>query len=268
VIIIHWTKWKNGSSKIFAHRQKRKANEKLITLLFLFNILSASAQDAKEIVRRADEKVRGKSSRGELTMTIVRPTWKREMSLKIWSKGTEMALVLVMAPARDKGTASLKRKKEIWNWQPSIDRVIKLPPSMMLQSWMGSDFTNDDLVKESSIVNDYNQKILGDSTIDGRPCWKIELVPLPNAPVVWGKIYTWIDKKDYIQLRSENYDEDGQLVSTMLASNIKTMGGKVLASHMEMIPADKTKKGNRTILDYTSWCLMKHSLMIFSLSRT
>jgi outer membrane lipoprotein-sorting protein len=222
----------------------------IITILVLFLAMTTNAQDAKEIIRKVDEKARGKSSRAELTMKIVRPTWTREMSLKTWSKGTELALVLVMAPARDKGTATLKRKKEIWNWQPSIDRVIKLPPSMMMQSWMGSDFTNDDLVKESSIVNDYNQKILGDSTIDGRPCWKIELVPLPNAPVVWGKIYTWIDKKDYIQVRSENYDEDGQLVNTMIASGIKNMGGKVLASHMEIIPADKTKKGNRTILDY------------------
>ena len=139
--------------------------KKLITLALLFTTVIANAQDAKEIVRHADEKVRGKSSRGELTMKIVRPTWTREMSLKMWSKGTEMALVLVTAPARDKGTASLKRKKEIWNWQPSIDRVIKLPPSMMMQSWMGSDFTNDDLVKESSIVTDYNQKIVNDLSL-------------------------------------------------------------------------------------------------------
>jgi len=212
--------------------------------------ITANAQDAKEIVRKADEKARGNSSRGELTMKIVRPSWTREMSLKIWSKGTDLALVLVTAPARDKGTASLKRKKEIWNWQPSIDRVIKLPPSMMMQSWMGSDFTNDDLVKESSIVNDYTQKIIKDSTIDGRPCWKIELTPKPDAPVVWGKVYTWIDKKDYIEMRNEFYDEDGQLVNTMLSSGIKLMGGKMLASHMEMIPADKTKAGNKTILDY------------------
>lgn len=210
------------------------------------------AQDAKEIIRKVDERTRGNSSRGEVTMKIVRPTWTREMSLKIWSKGTQLSLVLVTGPARDKGTASLKRKKEIWNWQPSIDRIIKLPPSMMMQSWMGSDFTNDDLVKESSIVNDYDQKILGDSTIDGHVCWKIQLTPLPNAPVVWGKIYTWIDKKDYIQLRSENYDEDGQLVNTMLASGIKNMGGRVIASHLEMIPADKTKKGNKTIFEYQS----------------
>lgn len=123
---------------------------------------------------------------------------------------------------------------------------------MMMQSWMGSDFTNDDLVKESSIVTDYTQKIINDTAIiEGRPCWKIELIPLPNAPVVWGKIYSWIDKKDYIQLRNEFYDEDGQLVNTMISSGIKTMGGKVLASHMEMIPADKTKKGNKTVIDYS-----------------
>ncbi len=230
---------------------KMKKLSLLIIAAIVLSANNANAQDAKEIIRKVDEKLRGKSSRGEFTMKIVRPSWTREMSLKMWSNGTELSLVLVTAPARDKGTATLKRKKEIWNWQPSIDRVIKLPPSMMMQSWMGSDFTNDDLVRESSIVNDYNQKIVGDTSIDGRACWKIELLPLPNAPVVWGKIYTWIDKKEYIQLRGENYDEDGQLVNIMMASDIKNMGGKTLASHMEMIPADKTKKGNKTIINYS-----------------
>jgi len=225
----------------------RKLNGLVLIVILLVGI-TVKAQDATEIVRNADEKVRGNSSRGEVTMKIVRPTWTREMSMKTWSKGTTQALILVTAPASDKGTATLKRNKEIWNWQPSIDRVIKLPPSMMLQSWNGSDFTNDDLVRESSIVNDYTHKIIGDSTIEGRPCWKIELTPKPNAPVVWGKVYSWIDKKDYIQVRNEYYDEDGQLINTMLASGIKTLGGRILASHLEMIPADK--KGNKTILDY------------------
>ncbi|HMR42336.1 MAG TPA: outer membrane lipoprotein-sorting protein, partial [Saprospiraceae bacterium] len=101
---------------------------------------------AREIVRKADEKAKGLTSQGEMKMTIVRPSWKREMTLKSWGKGDELALILVTAPSRDKGTAFLKRGNEIWNWQPSIDRTVKMPPSMMAQSWMGSDFTNDDLV--------------------------------------------------------------------------------------------------------------------------
>jgi outer membrane lipoprotein-sorting protein len=185
-----------------------------------------------------------------MTMKIIRPSWTREMTMKSWSKGTKLALVLVIAPARDKGTATLKRDKEIWTWQPSIDRIIKLPPSMMMQSWMGSDFTNDDLIKESSIVNDYDPKIIADETIGDRPCWKILLTPKPNSAVVWGKVLIWVDKKDYIQMKTEFYDEDGTLVNTMLASDIKNMGGKMLASHLEMIPADK--KGNKTIIEYSN----------------
>ena len=120
---------------------------------------NAQSLTAKEIIQKADQKQRGETSSGELKMTIVRPTWKREMQMKSWSMGTDYMLILVTAPARDKGAAFLKRENEIWNWQPTIDRTIKLPPSMMMQSWMGSDFTNDDLVRESSIVIDYTHKI-------------------------------------------------------------------------------------------------------------
>lgn len=225
----------------------KKIATSMLCLLVLFASV-AKAQDATEIVKKVDEKVRGKSSRADMTMKIIRPKWTREMSLKSWSKGTKLALVLVTAPARDKGTATLKRDKEIWTWQPSIDRVIKLPPSMMMQSWMGSDFTNDDLIKESSIVNDYDPKILSEETIGDRPCWKIQLTPKPNSAVVWGKVLMWVDKKDYIQMKTEFYDEDGTLVNTMLASDIKNLGGKMLASHLEMIPADKN--GNKTVIEY------------------
>src|SRR5690606_1606609 len=98
-----------------------------------------------------------------------------------WGKGDELALILVTAPARDKGTAFLKRGNEIWNWQPSIDRTVKMPPSMMAQSWMGSDFTNDDLVKHSSVVNDFDHTLLGSETIEGRACHKIEMIPKESA---------------------------------------------------------------------------------------
>lgn len=121
--------------------------------------------DATEIVRRADRHVRGESSRAELSMEIVRPDWSRRMSLKFWSKGNDRALILITAPARDRGTTFLLRNDEVWNYRPDIDRVIKLPPSMMSQSWMGTDFTNDDLVRESSIVEDYHHEIVGDTIL-------------------------------------------------------------------------------------------------------
>lgn len=205
-------------------------------------------ESATDIIRKSDEKVRGASSLSEIKMTIVRPSWEREMEMKSWSKGDELAIILVTAPDRDKGIAFLKRDKELWNWQPSINRTIKMPPSMMMQSWMGSDFTNDDLVKESSIINDYIHTLQGEETIDGRTCYVLQLIPKEDAPVVWGKIITWIDKKDYIQMKSEMYDEDGYLVNTMYGKNIKELGGKILPSLLEVIPAEE--EGHKTMVEY------------------
>lgn len=206
--------------------------------------------DAKEIIRKSDEKLKGKTNTSTLKMTIVRPSWKREMIMKSWAKGDEYSLILVTAPARDKGTAFLKREQEMWNWQPTIDRTIKMPPSMMSQSWMGSDFTNDDLVKQSSIVVDYNHKLLGKETIEGRECYKLELIPLEEAAVVWGKILIWIDSQEYMQMKTEFYDEDFYLVNTMLGKEVKELGGKLLPSILEVIPADE--EGHKTIIEYMS----------------
>ncbi len=195
-------------------------------------------QTALEIIDAADKKMQGNSSKSEMIMRIVRPDWTREIGIKAWALGKEYSLMLITSPARDKGSAFLKRESEIWNWQPSIDRVIKLPPSMMMQSWMGSDFTNDDLVKESSIVRDYAHTLEGDTTINGRDAWKIVLIPHEDAAVVWGKIEAYIAKEDYLQLLFRYYDEDDFLVNTMVLSDIKEIGGRVLPTHLEVIPAD------------------------------
>lgn len=211
---------------------------------------SNDAPSAKEIVAKADKKFKGETSTSEMKMTIVRPTWQREVQMKNWTKGDDYALILITAPARDKGSAFLKREKEIWNWQPSIDRVIKMPPSMMMQSWMGSDFTNDDLVKQSSVVEDYTHTLLGMETIEGRECYKIDMVPKEDAAVVWGKVTIWIDKADYLQLKTEFYDEDGYLAHTIFGKEVKKLGGKLLPARLEVIPADE--EGNKTIVEYLS----------------
>ena len=121
---------------------------------------------------------------------------------------------------------------------------------MMMQSWMGSDFTNDDLVRQSSIVTDYTHKLLGDTTMLSRKCWKMELTPKEDAPVVWGKIEAYIDKKDYLQLLIKYYDEDEYLVNTMVLSDIKELGGRTLPTHMEMIPAENPDQ--KTVIDYVN----------------
>lgn len=223
---------------------------------YLFTLLSmvllagpAFGQSAKDIIRQAENTRRGiESSQAEMTMTIVRPDWTREMSMKSWSKGDDYALMLVTAPARDAGMATLKRGNEVWNWVPRIERTIKLPRSMMSQSWMGSDFTNNDLVQEVSIIDDYDHRIVKDSTVEGRSCWKIELIPHEDAAVVWGKIYAWIDKADYLTLRNEFYDEDGYLINVMQSSNIQKMGGRTFATKLEMIPVEE--EGHKTVLQY------------------
>jgi outer membrane lipoprotein-sorting protein len=219
--------------------------KKLFLLFFHLSIIVFS-QEAKDIVKKADDKAKGKTSISNITIQIIRPTWSREMSVKGWSKGNDYSLALVLAPAKEKGVVFLKRKKEVWNWIPSIERNIKMPPSMMNQSWMGTDFTNDDLVKEASILEDYDHSLLGDVTIDGRDCYKILLIPKPKSAVVWGKIIMAIDKKDFMMLHVEYFDEDKSLINTMYCSDIKMLGGRLLPGKMEMVPANK--KGNKTVL--------------------
>ena len=213
--------------------------------------VSLQAQNATEIVKRADDKMRGESSGiSEMTMKIVRPTWERTIELKSWAKGTEYAMVLVTAPAREKGQSFLKVGREMWNWNPTISRTIKLPPSMLSQGWMGSDYTHDDMINQSSIVVDYTHDIIGEEKIEGRECYMIELIPKEDAPVVWGKIILWISKNDYMLLKSEYYDEDEYLVKTELGKEIKNMSGRILPSVYEIIPAEE--EDHKTVVIFNS----------------
>ncbi len=214
-------------------------------LLFVSMSSLIFSQNATEIVRRANDLIMGKTSHGKSKMIVVRPDWKREVTMKTWSKGNDYYLILILSPAREKGQVFLKRKNEMWNWLPSIGRLIKLPPSMMMQSWMGSDFTNDDLLKESSIVDDYTHKIIGEEKVSGYDCWKIELTPKPDATVVWGKIIMWIAKNKYFMLKTEYYDETGELKNTQYGSEIKKIGGRTIPTVLTMFPADK--EGYKTI---------------------
>jgi outer membrane lipoprotein-sorting protein len=217
-----------------------------ISLLTLI-IIPSKSQDAREIIKKADEKMQGEeTSQSTMTMTIVRPTWQREITFKSWTKGRDNSLALVTAPAKEKGQTFLKRETEMWNWNPTINRLIKLPPSMMSQGWMGSDFSNDDLLKESSIVVDYTHEIIGEEEIDGWKCYKIELIPLENAAVVWGKIIKWISKEEFLQMKSEYFDEDDYLIKTELAYDVKTMDGRLIPSRFELIPEEE--EGNKTVV--------------------
>ena len=219
----------------------------LMTALCFCVTLSVHAQDATEIVRKSNDVLRGKKTYSVITMTIVKPTWRRTVSMKVWSIEPDYSIVSITEPARDKGSVTLKRKNEVWNWLPSVQKTVKIPPSMMLASWMGSDFTNDDLVRQSSIVDDYTHALLGEEQLEGYQCYKIQLVPTPEAGVVWGRILAWISKKEFMQLKLEFYDEDGALVRTMVGSKPKDFGGHLLPSYSEMIPHNRP--GNRTTFE-------------------
>ncbi|RPH33827.1 MAG: outer membrane lipoprotein-sorting protein [Bacteroidales bacterium] len=221
-----------------------------LALLFLGLTLNCHSQtiSATDIVKRADDKMRGeKSSYSVMSMKIVRPTWERTISFKSWGKGTEMSLVYITGPAKDKGQSFLKIKNEMWSWNPSVNRTIKLPTSMLSQGWMGSDFTNDDLLNQRSIMVDYNHELVGEEVVSGEHCHKINLIPKPDAPVVWGKIVMWISKKHEIVFKTEYYDEDKYLVKSEIGKNLKEMDGRFLLTEFELIPAEGEGKTIITI---------------------
>ena len=224
----------------------------LVLLMFPAISLPVASQQltAKEIVKKADEKFKGeKSGYSVMSMTIVRPTWQRTVEFKSWSLGDDYALTLITAPAREKGQTFLKRGTEMWSWNPVINRLIKLPPSMMSQGWMGSDYTNDDILRESSVVNDYDHSIEGEEVVDGRLCHRIRLTAREDANVLWSRQVWWVDKKDFIVLKAELYDEDDYLVRTERGMDLKTMDGRLIPTTIELVPAEQ--EGHKTILKIT-----------------
>ena len=226
--------------------------KKLIILIYLLFPLLLFSQDANKILKISEEKIRGiESSYQEMMIKIIRPKWSKEMKMKGWSVGEDYFASVVLSPVKEKGTVFLKRENEVWNYIPSIERTIKLPPSMMMQNWMGTDFTNDDLVQRSSIIEDYSNSIIGEETIDGLDCWIIELIPNEDATVVWGKLILSIDKLNYMQLKTKFFDEYDELVSIMYGKSIKNFDGKKLPSIIEYIPLDE--EGNKTIVERLVW---------------
>lgn len=218
---------------------------KILLGLMLFTLIG-SAQDARSLIQKMDDKLQGNSNKSEMKMTIVRPKYTRTIAFKNWSLGRDYFLTYVTAPSKDKGMVSMKYEKEMWSYTPSINRMIKLPPSMMSQGWMGSDYTNDDLVKQSSIVNDYEHTILSEEKVDGRDCYKIQMIPTKDANVVWGKIIIWVDKERYINLKSEYFDEEAFLVRTEIGKEVKPFDGRELPSVIEIIPEEEPD--NRTLI--------------------
>ena len=226
---------------------KRFFSIALLLVVLSFGKISQQP-DPTEIVRKANDLMLGRSSESVATMTIVRPSWTRSVSMKTWSLGNDYYMILITAPAQDKGQVFLKRNNEMWNWMPSISRIIRIPPSMMGQNWMGSDFTNNDLVKANSIVDDYTHTLLGTETISGYDCYKIQLTPKPDAAVVWDKIIVWIAKDKYFLLKAEYYNEDGELVNRETQSDIRHFDDRDIPSKLVMTPVKE--KGKETTFQF------------------
>lgn len=208
----------------------------------------AKTPTVEELVDKADRLYRSKTAHLMLDMKLETPNWNRTLEIEMWSQGMEKTFILIHKPRKDKGIATLRVSKKMWNYFPKINKVIKVPPSMMMGSWMGSDLTNDDLVKESSYLKDYEAKILVDDTSSS--VWMIEMKPKPEALSVWGKIVSEIDKQNLLLKKQTFFNERGELARTMNFKDVKQMGGKLIPSIIEIIPANK--KGNKTTLIWKS----------------
>lgn len=205
-------------------------------------------ESASDIMQRVDRLLRGDSSHGVATMEVVTEHWERSVTMEMWSLGTDYSLIRVQAPAKEAGTATLMADDDIWNYLPKVDRTIKVPVSMMAGSWMGSHFTNDDLVKESQIVEDYDIEIAFDGERDGTTVWEFRLTPRDEAAVVWGHVEFQVRQRDTMPLWARYYDEDGDLARTMRYSEFRSFGGRTVPLVMEMYPEDKP--GERTTVRY------------------
>ncbi len=212
----------------------------ILSLLFLSTVLLAN--EAQAIIKKLEKNLRGDYMYSTMSMIVTSKRGKRTVNIESWSEGNDKSFIKILYPKKDKGITFLKIDNQMWQYIPKIERIIKIPPSMMLQSWMGSDFTNDDMVKESSLEEDYNAAILskeGDSAT-------LELIPKADAAVVWGKIIIDVDLKNAVPVKETFYDDMMQKVRLMTFSNIEQHGSHKIPMVMELQPLDEDKKKNRT----------------------
>ncbi len=210
--------------------------------------------DADALVRRAENVLRGDTAEMRAAMTIVRPRWTRTVRFRSWDdRAHDRSLIRILEPARDRGSGFLKIEQTLWTYLPAVERTTRLPPSMLLQPWMGSDFTNDDLVRESSLIDDYTPRLLPEREIDGVPALGVELLPKPEAPVVWAKIEMWLEKERLAPLRGSYYDEpekgNFQAVRTLRYSDVRMVQGRPLPHTWEIESQDKPGQMTRVVLE-------------------
>jgi len=238
--------------KIFLKMSVKRPYLSIFVFLALMTHSPLRAQEQpltpKQILDKVDDLFRSRSSHGFGTMTVATAHWERSLSLEMWSKDKDKSLVRILAPKKEKGTTTLRSGNDIWNYLPKVKRVIKLPSSMMAASWMGSHFTNDDLVKESRMTEDYTFEITFMGEDDGEEIVEVTCHPKPEAAVVWGKVLVRALLKDYLPLFVKYFDEDLRLARTMTFSQVSKLGGRLIPAVVTMVPEEKPEES--TIIRY------------------
>jgi len=201
--------------------------------------------DVDAVVAHFEDLYRADTSEADVELIITKPRRTRTMRMQIWTRGKEHALIVVTAPPREKDTATLKVERNLWNYLPRIRRTIRIPPSMMLASWMGSDFTNDDLVREASFINDYSYAFMGE-TKDAEG-WLIRFDAKPDVPGLWSRFDLVVDKQDLLPLRAEYFERRGDSARMLHWSNVKVLDGRKIPVHMTLIPNDKPNQKTELI---------------------
>ncbi len=209
--------------------------------------LPQTGPEPKEIIDRVDRLLRGDSSHARVEMTVATRRWERNLALEIWSEGTDKALIRITQPKKEAGMTTLKVGEDIWNYLPKIDRIIRVPSSMMASAWMGSHFTNDDLVKESRLIRDYRIETSFDGGRDGRRIWEFTLTPFPDAPVVWGSILYEVAQDDLLPIRARYFGEDGRLRRTLTFHDVQQVGGRAIPTRMRLVPTEDPEEFTQMI---------------------
>ncbi len=206
----------------------------------------AAAAEAQRLSRKLDELFRAKSSRNRMTMTITTPQFERRLEMQALSRGMEDTLVVILSPQKERGTATLKRGNEMWNYLPKIAKTIRVPPSMMMGSWMGSDVTNDDMVRGSSWEKDYSVAFARDRETPTQRC--LQYVPRPNAPVTWSRIVGCFDRANDLPKVMEYYDEKGRKARSMFYADVRMLGGRMLPAQWVIEPHLADRQGHKTVM--------------------
>ena len=210
-------------------------------------LAQAGERDATAIIKKIDDLYRSDASHGKLEMEIVTPHWQRTLTMEVWTEKLEKTFVRILEPAKERGVATLRIGTEMWNYLPKTNKVIKIPPSMMMSSWMGSDFTNDDLVKEYTFLDDYDfHLVTPDDAKEGE--LYIECIPKPGRPIVWSQVLIAVDADTSLPIWQKYYGERNELMRTLHYGDIRTFDKRRIPAEMEMVP--ENKEGNGTTVRY------------------